>query len=194
MVNQRSHAERWVETSSPENLKKSLYENQYWMFVIFRLIFRIASQLSSSAHRRFAAGPVFGNMNQFTGLGVFLDTYPNADKSYDVSDTCCTRQLCTSVLQDIMFLFFPASLWNVRGHNVELRQHQNLLRAFHFHRAAVTTSSHVVHLSLPNTCCCVLECSLWFSRGRCFVFNFLVFLAEGLPLCVCDAGERDVVV
>lgn len=88
MVNQRSHAERWVETSSPENLKKSLYENQYWMFVIFRLIFRITSQLSSSAHRHFAAGPVFGNMNQFTGLGVFLDTYPNADKSYDVSDAC----------------------------------------------------------------------------------------------------------
>lgn len=25
-------------------------------------------------------------MNQFTGLGVFLDTYPNAEKSHDVSD------------------------------------------------------------------------------------------------------------
>uniref|UniRef100_A0A3P9LCH9 Lectin, mannose-binding 2-like b n=1 Tax=Oryzias latipes TaxID=8090 RepID=A0A3P9LCH9_ORYLA len=30
-------------------------------------------------------GAVFGNMNQFTGLGVFLDTYPNAEKSHDRS-------------------------------------------------------------------------------------------------------------
>lgn len=34
----------------------------------------------------FFAGPVFGNMNQFVGLGIFVDTYPNADKSHDVSD------------------------------------------------------------------------------------------------------------
>ncbi|XP_061585579.1 VIP36-like protein isoform X2 [Cololabis saira] len=32
---------------------------------------------------RMQNGPVFGNMNQFTGLGIFLDTYPNADKSLD---------------------------------------------------------------------------------------------------------------
>ncbi|KAM9810740.1 VIP36-like protein [Neosynchiropus ocellatus] len=32
---------------------------------------------------RMQHGPVFGNMNQFVGLGVFLDTYPNADKSHD---------------------------------------------------------------------------------------------------------------
>ncbi len=38
------------------------------------------------AHSLFT-GPVFGNMNQFTGLGVFVDTYPNAEKSHDVSDT-----------------------------------------------------------------------------------------------------------
>uniref|UniRef100_A0A3Q2C7H3 Lectin, mannose binding 2 like n=1 Tax=Cyprinodon variegatus TaxID=28743 RepID=A0A3Q2C7H3_CYPVA len=30
-------------------------------------------------------GPVFGNMNQFVGLGVFVDTYPNAVKTHDVS-------------------------------------------------------------------------------------------------------------
>lgn len=32
---------------------------------------------------RMQNGPVFGNMNQFTGLGVFVDTYPNADKAHD---------------------------------------------------------------------------------------------------------------
>lgn len=26
-------------------------------------------------------------MNQFTGLGVFIDTYPNADRLHDVSDS-----------------------------------------------------------------------------------------------------------
>lgn len=34
---------------------------------------------------RMQNGPVFGNMNQFTGLGIFVDTYPNADKSHDRS-------------------------------------------------------------------------------------------------------------
>ncbi|KAG7234987.1 hypothetical protein INR49_003469 [Caranx melampygus] len=32
---------------------------------------------------RMQNGPVFGNMNQFTGLGIFVDTYPNADKTHD---------------------------------------------------------------------------------------------------------------
>lgn len=32
-----------------------------------------------------STGPVFGNMDQFTGLGVFVDTYPNADRLHDVS-------------------------------------------------------------------------------------------------------------
>ncbi|KAE8291566.1 VIP36-like protein Lectin mannose-binding 2-like [Larimichthys crocea] len=32
---------------------------------------------------RMQNGPVFGNMNHFTGLGIFVDTYPNADKRYD---------------------------------------------------------------------------------------------------------------
>nr|XP_046242140.1 VIP36-like protein [Scatophagus argus] len=32
---------------------------------------------------RMQNGPVFGNMNHFTGLGIFVDTYPNADKSHD---------------------------------------------------------------------------------------------------------------
>ncbi|XP_056888184.1 VIP36-like protein [Takifugu flavidus] len=34
---------------------------------------------------RMQNGPVFGNMNQFTGLGVFIDTYPNADRLHDRS-------------------------------------------------------------------------------------------------------------
>lgn len=33
------------------------------------------------------AGPVFGNMNHFSGLGIFVDTYPNDDKTHDVSDS-----------------------------------------------------------------------------------------------------------
>ncbi|KAM4616752.1 lectin, mannose-binding 2-like b [Polymixia lowei] len=32
---------------------------------------------------RMQIGPVFGNMNQFTGLGVFVDTYPNEDKNHE---------------------------------------------------------------------------------------------------------------
>ncbi|XP_017296583.1 VIP36-like protein [Kryptolebias marmoratus] len=32
---------------------------------------------------RMQNGPVFGNMNQFTGLGVFVDTYPNSEKNHD---------------------------------------------------------------------------------------------------------------
>ncbi|XP_028314318.1 lectin, mannose-binding 2-like b [Gouania willdenowi] len=32
---------------------------------------------------RMLNGPAFGNMNQFVGLGIFVDTYPNADKSHD---------------------------------------------------------------------------------------------------------------
>ncbi|XP_013880501.1 VIP36-like protein [Austrofundulus limnaeus] len=32
---------------------------------------------------RMQNGPVFGNMNQFTGLGVFVDTYPNSDRNHD---------------------------------------------------------------------------------------------------------------
>ncbi|XP_034026909.1 lectin, mannose-binding 2-like b [Thalassophryne amazonica] len=34
---------------------------------------------------RMQNGPVFGNMNYFTGLGIFVDTYPNADRNYDRS-------------------------------------------------------------------------------------------------------------
>lgn len=32
---------------------------------------------------RMQNGPVFGNMNHFIGLGIFVDTYPNADKNHD---------------------------------------------------------------------------------------------------------------
>ncbi|KAK1892578.1 VIP36-like protein isoform X1 [Trematomus bernacchii] len=34
---------------------------------------------------RMQNGPVFGNMDQFVGLGILLDTYPNADKTHDKS-------------------------------------------------------------------------------------------------------------
>lgn len=29
-------------------------------------------------------GPVFGNMDKFVGLGVFVDTYPNEEKQQEV--------------------------------------------------------------------------------------------------------------
>ncbi|CAN9512796.1 unnamed protein product [Ophioblennius macclurei] len=32
---------------------------------------------------RMQNGPAFGNVNKFSGLGIFLDTYPNADKTHD---------------------------------------------------------------------------------------------------------------
>ena len=32
-------------------------------------------------------GPVFGNKDNFTGLGVFVDTYPNEEKQLEVGDT-----------------------------------------------------------------------------------------------------------
>uniref|UniRef100_A0A3P9B369 Lectin, mannose-binding 2-like b n=1 Tax=Maylandia zebra TaxID=106582 RepID=A0A3P9B369_9CICH len=32
---------------------------------------------------RMKNGPVFGNMNHFSGLGIFVDTYPNDDKTHD---------------------------------------------------------------------------------------------------------------
>ncbi|XP_041642407.1 lectin, mannose-binding 2-like b [Cheilinus undulatus] len=32
---------------------------------------------------RMQNGPVFGSMNNFVGIGVFVDTYPNADKHHD---------------------------------------------------------------------------------------------------------------
>ncbi|MEQ2222157.1 VIP36-like protein, partial [Ilyodon furcidens] len=32
---------------------------------------------------RMQNGPVFGNINQFVGLGIFVDTYPNADRTHD---------------------------------------------------------------------------------------------------------------
>lgn len=32
---------------------------------------------------RMKNGPVFGNMNHFCGLGIFVDTYPNDDKTHD---------------------------------------------------------------------------------------------------------------
>lgn len=63
-------------------------------------------------HHCLSAGPVFGNMNQFTGLGIFVDTYPNAAKNHDVSDS--PRSFCfISVLShDVSyrarsFLFCP---------------------------------------------------------------------------------------
>lgn len=39
-----------------------------------------------------ATGPVFGNMNLFTGMGVFVDTYPNEDKSHEVCCVCLSAQ------------------------------------------------------------------------------------------------------
>lgn len=46
-------------------------------------------------------GPVFGNMDNFTGLGVFVDTYPNEEKHLEVRSnqtayfTCEAKELTT---------------------------------------------------------------------------------------------------
>lgn len=88
----------------------------------------------------FPAGPVFGNMNQFTGLGVFIDTYPNANRLHDVSDSAL---LCTS---DTYLREFRSCTWFV----VSFRQG---------------------HDTFPS---------------------LLVFLAEVLPIHLCDAGKWDI--
>lgn len=36
-------------------------------------------------------GPVFGNMDNFTGLGVFVDTYPNEEKHLEVCRYCTAQ-------------------------------------------------------------------------------------------------------
>lgn len=41
-------------------------------------LFHCSSVLSLSL------GPVFGNMDKFVGLGVFVDTYPNEEKQQEV--------------------------------------------------------------------------------------------------------------
>lgn len=40
-------------------------------------------------------GPVFGNMDNFTGLGVFVDTYPNEEKHLEVCCSGCLDLTCS---------------------------------------------------------------------------------------------------
>ncbi len=40
------------------------------------------------------AGPVFGNMDNFTGLGVFVDTYPNEEKHLEVCWSGTAQVVC----------------------------------------------------------------------------------------------------
>lgn len=54
-------------------------------YILFKKLFffiYIINTLSSA----YFTGPVFGNMDNFTGLGVFVDTYPNEEKQLEV---CC---------------------------------------------------------------------------------------------------------
>lgn len=44
---------------------------------------RIVSIINALSSYSFT-GPVFGNMDNFTGLGVFVDTYPNEEKYIEV--------------------------------------------------------------------------------------------------------------
>lgn len=43
-------------------------------------------------------GPVFGSKDNFLGLGVFVDTYPNEEKQHEVSEEttapCCPPAAC----------------------------------------------------------------------------------------------------
>uniref|UniRef100_A0A8C8IMB4 L-type lectin-like domain-containing protein n=2 Tax=Oncorhynchus tshawytscha TaxID=74940 RepID=A0A8C8IMB4_ONCTS len=42
---------------------------------------------------RMQTGPVFGNMNLFTGLGVFLDTYPNENNNHEKKYSPSTQRV-----------------------------------------------------------------------------------------------------
>lgn len=65
----------WKHKETLENL----VPNQIILIAIFQLYYLCGIPLF--------AGPVFGNMNHFSGLGIFVDTYPNDDKTHDVSDS-----------------------------------------------------------------------------------------------------------
>lgn len=49
-------------------------------YAIRNLFIHVADRVGSYA----ITGPVFGNMDNFTGLGVFVDTYPNEEKHLEV--------------------------------------------------------------------------------------------------------------
>ncbi|KAK7933220.1 hypothetical protein WMY93_004116 [Mugilogobius chulae] len=48
---------------------------------------------------RMQNGPVFGNINKFTGLGIFVDTYPNAEKQHDRAFPYISLMLGNSTLE-----------------------------------------------------------------------------------------------
>lgn len=74
-------------------------------------------------------GPVFGNMDNFTGLGVFVDTYPNEEKHLEVRSHQTTwilhvaknKQIgegkckpCRNAFCNVLkkaFVFFCATIW-----------------------------------------------------------------------------------
>ncbi|XP_054630287.1 VIP36-like protein isoform X3 [Dunckerocampus dactyliophorus] len=55
---------------------------------------------------RMQNGPVFGSRNEFTGLGIFVDTYPNADKKHDVMVDVDGKQIWKDCV-DIIGLRMP---------------------------------------------------------------------------------------
>lgn len=70
-------------------------------------------------------GPVFGNMDNFTGLGVFVDTYPNEEKHIEVCDsrpqTVCEgkavekgsklKGFFAELCKEDAIVFFCATIW-----------------------------------------------------------------------------------
>lgn len=60
-----------------------------------------------------SAGPVFGNMNQFTGLGVFVDTYPNSDRNHDVSIFTYLTVVWKFSSEEQMCQIILFSIWNI---------------------------------------------------------------------------------
>ena len=76
------------------------------------------------------SGPVFGNMDNFTGLGVFVDTYPNEEKHIEVCRTRSTHipgsmgkqsrvmgkchqlmGVVADLCKGIVFVLFCATIW-----------------------------------------------------------------------------------
>lgn len=73
------------------------------MFIIIIILAKIYNLIMIHVMRIFGVllGQVFGNMNYFTGLGIFVDTYPNDDKQHDVCFIATHVMSTITILQSI---------------------------------------------------------------------------------------------
>ena len=83
MVHQRTHANRYRVCHVPQG-SLSQFSTKSLIMTHDYLAFTSVVFMKYSSQMTFCAGPVFGNINLFTGLGVFVDTYPNENKNHEV--------------------------------------------------------------------------------------------------------------